>query len=180
MVYLRKNLKSNIWWHSWPNLRVSVQVQSDNDNDFKFLEPLEFDFLAEFAKWSERNNFFLAPKKFKGQFARFLCGKSLFDGYNHFSLRISTHEILALESPETRKSSKRPSATLCVKKVKVKFLAHNKSLAIQAGVLLHIWFLFYKRFLYWGCGIIYSLKSCEQWQRVSSFILKFGWSYGVG
>ena len=61
-----------------------------------------------------RNDFFLGPKIFEGQSERFICCKSLFDGYNHFGSKSSIREILALESPESRKSSERPSATLCV------------------------------------------------------------------
>ena len=59
--------------------------------------------------------FFLGPKIFEGQSESFICCKSLFDGYNHFGSKNSIREILALESPESRKSSERPSATLCVK-----------------------------------------------------------------
>ena len=62
-----------------------------------------------------RNDFFLGPKIFEGQSESFICCKSLFDGYNHFGSKNSIREILALESPESRKSSERPSATLCVK-----------------------------------------------------------------
>ena len=61
-VYLRKNLEHEIRWHSWPNPKVSVQVQTDGVHlfqsarytlhkgfrdfyrHFKFLQPLEFDF----------------------------------------------------------------------------------------------------------------------------------------
>ena len=63
-----------------------------------------------------RFEFFVGPKNFKGQSETFIRCESFFDGYKHFGSRDSTHEIWALESPESRKSSKRPSETLCVKK----------------------------------------------------------------
>ena len=43
-----------------------------------------------------------------------MCKKE-FKGNNHFGLRNFTNEIWALETPETRKSSKGLSVTLCVK-----------------------------------------------------------------
>ena len=61
-----------------------------------------------------RYDFFLGPKIFEGQSESFMFCKSLFDGYNDFGSKNSICEILALESPESRKSSERPSATLCV------------------------------------------------------------------
>ena len=58
-----------------------------------------------------RNDFFLGPKIFEGQSESFICCKSLFDGYNHFGSKNSIREILALENPESRKSSERLSAS---------------------------------------------------------------------
>ena len=142
---LSEKSENKIRWLSCKNLYVWFKVQFDNlyifsgacltlhtgfrdfHRHFKFLRSLEFDFWADFTNRPVRNSFFPSPINFFEKSEKDTGRKTLIDGYNHFGSSNSIREIWTFESPESRKSSKRPSATLCVK-VKRENLFKNRPL----------------------------------------------------
>ena len=102
MVYFRGNRKDKIRWHSWPNSKLAMKVESDYFNifsrarstlhkvvrefhpHFKFLQPLEFDFWAKFPNRPMRNHFFLDPTVFRAKSEKYKSSKSLENGYENF------------------------------------------------------------------------------------------------
>ena len=83
-----------------------------------------------------KRNFFSAPIKSICKHQKNKMCRNEFKGNNHFGSRNFTNEIWALETPETRKSSKGLSVTLCVKvfssvvlavKIKVGNMCNKKS-----------------------------------------------------
>ena len=83
MVYFQKNIEHKIQWYFWPNLKLSVQVQSLSLHifqrsclrfhkgfrkfyrDLRFLQPLKFNFRAKLTERPVINDFFSVQLNFE-------------------------------------------------------------------------------------------------------------------